>query len=427
MRKQPWLTLVFILVITGIALWMNQPEPFTFLGKEIKVREGLDLQGGTHLVYGLDTTDINADDVDRAHRSVVEVIRRRVDAFGVSEPLIQQGSIGNQRTVVVELPGVTNVDDAKNLIGKTAQLSFWEQDPEGGTADVPIELGPGWKKTELTGAELERADVDIQSAQTGGAGNDPIVNLKFTARGAELFEQITARNVQKPVAIILDDKVISAPTVQQKISGGEAIITGVGEIKEARELAIQLNAGALPVPITVIEERNIGATLGADSIRRSLIAGVIGFILIALFMIALYRLAGVLAVIALTIYTLIAFALFKFIPVTLTLAGIAGFILSIGMAVDANILIFERMREERRAGRSMRIAIDEGFRRAWTSVRDSNISSLITCLILFYFGSGLIRGFALTLTIGILVSMFTAITVTRTFLRLVLRDSELKS
>ncbi|MEK7461439.1 MAG: protein translocase subunit SecD [Patescibacteria group bacterium] len=428
MRIRLWITLIFILALAGLAGWLDRPESFKLGSRTITVHEGLDLQGGTHLVYALDTSQLDPAQHDQAQRGVVEVINRRINALGVSEPIIQRSQIGNTRTVIVELPGVSDVEQAKNLIGKTAQLTFWEGNPEANDPSSP--LGPGWKQTELTGAHLQRADVDIQggaSSSTSNSttkGSQPIINIEFTPEGGQLFEAITARNVSKPVAIVLDNQVISAPTVQEKISGGKAIISGVGTISEANTLKIQLNAGALPVPINVIEERTVGATLGNDSVRRSLIAGVIGFIIIAIFMLSLYRLAGLLAILALIIYTLLTLAVFKLIPVTLTLAGIAGFILSIGMAVDANILIFERFREERRAGRALKAAIEEGFRRAWSSVRDSNVSSLITATILFYFGTGLVRGFALTLFIGILISMFTAITVTRTFLRLALQDNK---
>jgi preprotein translocase subunit SecD len=426
MTKRPWLTLLIILAITGLALWLDRPAPFILGDRLISVRQGLDLQGGTHLVYALDTSQLDPSLIDQAHRGVVEVIDRRINSLGTTEPVIQRSQIGDTRTVIVELPGVADVNEAKKLIGKTAQLTFWEQDRAVNNPASP--LGPGWKQTALTGAHLARADVDIQSGSStsSGGGSQPVINLQFTAEGGQLFEEITARNIQKPVAIILDNEIISAPVVQEKIGGGTAIISGVGTVTEANTLRIQLNAGALPVPIEVIEERTVGATLGTDSVRRSLIAGVIGFLIIAIFMLALYRFAGLLAILALTIYTLIILAIFKYLPVTLTLAGIAGFILSIGMAVDANILIFERFREERRAGRPMRAAIEEGFRRAWSSVRDSNVSSLMTAAILFYFGTGLVRGFALTLFIGIIISMFTAITVTRTFLRLALRENNSK-
>lgn len=425
MRRRLWIGLIFILLLTAGAAYIDQPGAFAWGSRTIEVKQGLDLRGGSHLVYGLDTSGLAAEDHDAAQASVVEVIRRRVDAFGVAEPVIQAGTIGTTRTVVVELPGVTDVDEAKNLIGKTAQLTFWETGGGACQGILSFFLGETCQQTTLTGAHLKRADVDISGADATSAGpTEPIVTLAFTSEGGELFGAITARNIGQPVAIVLDDVPISAPIVQGEIRGGTAIITGVGDVTAARELAIQLNAGALPVPIAVIEERTVDATLGADAVSRSLTSGVIGFVLLAILLISLYRGRGVVATVALVIYTLITLAIFKLIPVTLTLAGIAGVILSIGMAVDANILIFERMREELRAGRSLRLAIDEGFRRAWTSVRDSNVSSLITCAILFYFGSGLVRGFALTLAIGILVSMFTAVTVTRTFLRLAVRSNQ---
>ncbi|MEK7538161.1 MAG: protein translocase subunit SecD, partial [Patescibacteria group bacterium] len=237
--------------------------------------------------------------------------------------------------------------------------------------------------------------------------------------GTKLFAALTKKNLNKILGIYLDGSPISLPKVQSEITSGTAVITGQFTLDEAKQLAKRLNAGALPVPITLISQQNVGASLGRESIERSLVAGIIGLLLVAVFMVVYYRLPGVLAVVALMIYTLIVLALFKLWPVTLSLAGIAGFILSIGMAVDANILVFERTKEELANGRPLLSAIDEGFRRAWLSIRDSNVSSLITALILIWFGSSLIKGFAVTLSIGILVSMFSALTVTRTFLRLV--------
>jgi len=248
--------------------------------------------------------------------------------------------------------------------------------------------------------------------------NKPEVNLQFDDEGAKLFEEITSKNVGKRIAIYLDGQPISAPNVQEAITGGKARITGTFSLEEAKLLVQRLNAGALPVPIKLINQETVGASLGEISLKQSLFAGLIGLLAVAVFMILWYRLPGLLAVFALFIYTAIVLAIFKLISVTLTLAGIAGFILSIGMAVDANILIFERTREELRAGKSLGGAIEEGFKRAWSSIRDSNVSSLITCLILFWLGTSVIKGFALTLAIGILVSMFSSISVTRTFLRL---------
>jgi protein-export membrane protein SecD len=270
-----------------------------------------------------------------------------------------------------------------------------------------------WKNTELSGKQLKRASVQYDR-QTG----DPEVSLEFNDEGAKLFEEITARNVDKPLAIFLDGEVISAPTVNEAISGGRAVITGRFNLKEAQTLVQRLNAGALPVPIQLISQQTVGPTLGHESVNRSLSAGIYGLILVALFMILYYRLPGVVAVVALAIYTAVVLMLFKLIPVTLTLAGIAGFILSIGIAVDANVLIFERFKEELRSGRSYAAALEEGFKRAWSSIRDSNFSTLLTCVILYWFGSSVIRGFAVTLAIGIIVSMFSAITITKSFLRL---------
>lgn len=400
-------TLILVSIIGFLAFWIDRPtvNPLEIsalkINKDLKIRQGLDLKGGVHLAYQGDFSKIDPKDVEKAHQGVINVIQRRIDALGVAEPTIQKGQIGDKRTIIIELPGVTDTEEAVKLIGQTAQLKFLEKKDD------------KWVETGLTGANLRKADVEI-NPESG----DPEVAIEFDAEGAKLFKDITQRNLQKQVAIQLDADIISAPTVQTVISEGKGVITGKFDIKEAKQLAINLTAGALPVPIKLIEQRNISATLGPESIKKSLLAGILGVILVGLFMIFYYKTPGVLAVVALGIYTLIDLALFKLIPVTLTLAGIAGFILSIGMAVDANILIFERMKEELRTGKTLGAAIDEGFKRAWSSIRDSNISSIITSLILIWLGSGLVRGFALTLLIGILVSMFTAITVTRTFLRL---------
>lgn len=411
MRRNLWILLGIILLITVLAGLVDWPSgPNISIGsfqRELKVHEGLDLQGGVHLVYQLDTSKLEDKDKANATQSVINVIDRRVNGLGVAEPLIQSAKVGSNQAVIIELPGVTDVNEAINLIGKTAQLKFKETNPKATNANDQ------WQETDLTGADLKRADVEFDK-NTG----EPQVSIQFNTDGTKKFAAITERNLQKPVAIELDGQIISAPTVQTAIENGQAVITGKFTIDEARKLAIELNAGALPVPITLVEQRNVGATLGSESLQRSLTAGIVGLFFIALFMILYYKVPGVLATVALLIYSLIVLALFKLIPVTLTLAGIAGFILSVGMAVDANILIFERTKEELAAGKTVGLAIDEGFRRAWSSIRDSNFSSLITALILYYGTSGLVRGFAVTLAIGIIVSMFTAITVSRTFLRL---------
>lgn len=415
MRTRLWILIgVIILLIAGAAIF-DWPSGPSVLGRD-KLRLGLDLQGGSHLVYVTDLSKIADKDKANAVSSVIEVIRRRIDALGVTEPVIQQTKIGGQDAVIVELPGVSDIEQAKGLVGKTAQLEFYEQ------GEDPNSLIPGFKPTGLNGSHLTRAEVNFGGTNSTTSSSGPEISLTFTSDGAKLFKDITSRNVGKPVAIVLDQEVISAPTVQSVIEDGKAVITGKFTVQEAKNLAIQLNAGALPVPINLVEERTVGATLGTESIRQSMMAGIIGAILVALFMIVYYRYLGIVASVALIIYSLIALAIFKLVPVTMTLAGVAGFILSIGMAVDANILIFERTKEEERLGKDELTSIEEGFSRAWPSIRDSNFSTLITCIILFYFGTGIVRGFALTLGIGVLVSMFSAITVTKTILELLTKS-----
>jgi len=423
-RKSLYFKFLLILVLTAAAVYLVIPQgskinlkPLKInYEKEINLKLGLDLQGGTHLVYEGDLKDIDADAAKDAMNSVRDVIERRVNAFGVSEPLVQVS--GNNR-IIVELPGVKDINEAIKLIGQTPFLEFREENPTppevtpDADGNVTLEADDLFLPTELTGKQLKRATLAFDP-NTGV----PEVQLAFDAEGTKLFADLTARNVGKRIAILLDGQVLSAPTVQTSITNGIAVITGQFTVQEARELITRLNSGALPVPIKLISQENVGATLGTQSVQKSVAAGIIGFIFVALFMIIYYRLPGLLAVLALAIYTFIALALFKLFGITLTLAGIAGFILSIGMAVDANVLIFERMKEELRKGKTLHQAIEDGFARAWLSVRDSNFSSLITTFILGYFGSSIVRGFAIALSIGILVSMFTAISVTRTFLRL---------
>lgn len=392
------------------------------LRKDFASRFGLDLSGGTHLVLEADMGGIAPSDRDKAFDSAKNVVERRVNLYGLTEPIVQQAKVGQSYRLIVEIPGISDTSSAIDLIGRTAQLSFFEE----GTPSADLKSSQGqdatssslvdmWNKpTGLTGKNLKRSEV-VFNPNTG----KPEVSLEFDDTGTKMFADITTRNVGKTVAIFLDNQLISAPRVNEPIPSGKAVIQGTFTVSEAKKLSISLNAGALPVPLKIAEQRNIGATLGFESIHKSILAGTIGLAIIAAFMIVNYGVLGILADIALLIYTLIVFALFKLIPVTLTLAGIAGFILSIGMAVDANILIFERMKEEIRWGRDRMIAINLGFDRAFPSIRDSNISSLITCGILYWFGSGMIRGFAITLAIGIVVSLFSAITVTRTFLRMI--------
>lgn len=383
--------------------------------KDFSTKYGLDLSGGTHLVLEADMTHIPGSDRDNAFQSARNVVERRINLYGLSEPVIQNSKMSGTYRIIVEIPGVTDIGKAIDLIGRTAQLNFYEEASGASRIATPSSILDIWSTpTSLSGKNLKKSEV-VFDPKTG----KPEVSLEFDSEGAKQFEEITRKNVGKTVAILLDNELLSAPRVNEAIPGGKAVIQGNFTLDEAKRLSISLNAGALPVPLKVIEQRNIGATLGEESIHRSLMAGAIGLFIVAVFMIVNYGLLGIVADVALLVYSLLAFAIFKIIPVTLTLAGIAGFILSIGMAVDANILIFERMREEIRWGKDNLTALKLGFDRAFPSIRDSNISSLITCGILYWFGTGIVRGFAITLAIGILVSLFSAITVTRTFLKMI--------
>ncbi len=378
--------------------------------RDLDFKLGLDLQGGTHLVYETDLKDIPESERASAVNATKDNIERRINSLGVSEPLIlvSKAASGEYR-LIVELPGVKDVNQAMQTIGQTAQLDF--RLPKVATPSSITDFAA----TGLTGKDLKSAQVQFGSGNVSQAG--PSVGIQFNAEGARKFSEITRNHIGEQLFIFLDDLPVSNPVIQQEITGDQAVISGTFTVDEAKQLAIQLNAGALPVPIKVVEQRTVGATLGNESILRSLLAGLVGFFLILIFMVANYGLKGIFANIALILYVLISLTIFKLIPITLTLAGIAGFVLSVGMAVDANILIFERIKEEIRWGRPIRAAVELGFMRAWTSVRDSNASSLITASILFWFGTGTIRGFALTLIVGILVSLFTSITITRGLIR----------
>lgn len=397
---------------------------------------GLDLSGGTHLVYKADTSGLAAGDIQASMSSLRDVIERRVNLFGVSEPVVQveeSGVVGGGgHKLIVELPGVTDVNKAVALIGKTPVLEF-KLVNEAAIADLQTQVqaldasgkpisdlkttstpkGEPFTDTGLTGRLLERAELEFDQ-RTG----EPQVSVQFNAEGSELFAKITKENVGKRIAIFLDGAIISSPVVREEITGGKAQISGGNMTsKEAQSIVRDLNYGALPVPITLEGTQKIGASLGASALHASVQSGIWAFAFIALFLILWYRLPGFLASVSLAIYVVIMLLLFKAIPVVLTSAGLAGFILSVGMAVDANILIFERMKEEFKRGRDIHTGIFEGFSRAWFSIRDGNLSSLITAAILFWLSSTpLVKGFALILGIGVLVSMFTAITVSRTFL-----------
>ena len=343
-----------------------------------------------------------------------DVVERRINFFGVAEPVVQTENVSGDHRLIVELAGVFNIQDAIKSIGETPYLEFKElkKGADGKILATSTVSLTDFEPTVLTGRYVKGATLQFDP-NTG----TPQIGIEFNSEGAVMFEDITARNVGSPVYIFLDGQPISWPRVNEKISGGKAQITGTFTNDEAKQLVRRFNAGALPVPINLISQQSVEASLGKDALARSMNAGIYGAIAVMFFMIFWYRLPGLIAVLALTlVYSTLTLLLFKLIPVTLSSAGIAGFILSIGMAVDANILIFERMKEELKTGRNLGTAMSEGFNRAWTSIRDSNVSSLITSVILYWFGTSLVRGFALTLGLGILVSMFSAITASRFFL-----------
>ncbi|MBI2057648.1 MAG: protein translocase subunit SecD [Candidatus Yanofskybacteria bacterium] len=386
----------------------------------IPFRLGLDLLGGTHLVYKADLSNLTGGQSSAdAMEGVRDVIERRVNIFGVAEPLVQVE--GNDR-LVVELAGIKDISEAIKLIGETPFLQFKEERPEAETNAIleaqkkgdKLEQDPYFVDTSLTGKYLTGARVVFGGAAAGLAETQ--VSLELNSEGARIFKELTEKNLNKRLAIYLDGMPISAPTVQSVIPDGKAVITGNFSVKEAKELAARLNAGALPVPISLISQQSIGASLGQESLVKSFKAGVVGLILVALFMILFYRLPGVVSVMALAVYVVVVLTVYKLIPVTLTLAGIAGFILSLGMAVDANILIFARMREELAQNKPLSLAFNEGFRRAWLSIRDSHVTTLIGAVVLYLFTTSVVKGFALTLGVGVVASLFSAITVTKSFL-----------
>ncbi len=382
------------------------------ISRDFSFHRGLDLEGGTSITLQADMKDTPKDQQKAAIESVKSVIERRVNLFGVSEPVVQTATVNNQQRIIVELPGVTDLNAAVGLVGTTAKLEF-RQMKDATTSALPTLENT--IPTGLSGADLKTAQASFNQ-QTGA----PVVTFQVIPQSQQKFFNNTQKLVGKPMVIFLDTQVISAPVVQEPIRDNGQI-SGNFTSAQVSQLATLLNAGSLRVPLKLLNQQTIGATLGESSLEKSLFAGIIGFIVVVIFMVVLYGRLGVVASFALILYTLFILAIFKLVPVTLTLAGIAGFVLSIGMAVDANILIFERMKEELRAGKSRHVAIELGFSRAWTSIRDSNISSLITSAILFQFGTGIVRGFALTLAIGVLVSMFSAIVVTKTFLRTIYR------
>jgi len=405
-------TLLLLFIFLGYFLVVEQR-----LEARFPFRFGLDLVGGTALVYRADTSKVA--DVDEAMQSLKEIIERRVNAFGVSEPVIQAERAGlisgnPSNRLIVELPGYKDMEEAKRSLGETPLLEFRLENPKAKeiiTANPNVSIDEVLIPTGLTGQYLSRARVEFN--QTTGA---PIIGLEFNKDGGDLFAQITKEHVGQVLAIILDGAIIQEPTIQEEIKDGKAQITGSYTAQEAKNIVRNLNYGALPVPIENIGAQSIGATLGASALNSGVRAGIIGFIVLSLFLMLWYRLPGMVASMALVSYIILSLITFKLIPVTLTAAGLAGFILSIGMAVDANVLIFERTKEELKKGKAINDALHEGFSRAWLSIRDSNIASIITAVVLFWLGTSAVKGFALTLGIGVLVSMFTAITVSRAFL-----------
>lgn len=437
MRQHDGRLLILIVIVTALAAWVawpGNPGIDIKLGerhitREIRLQLGLDLQGGMQVLMKADVPEGQTVDAD-AMEAVRRIIENRVDGLGVTEPVVQ--AVGTDR-ILVEMPGIDDPQMAIDTLKETGLLEFVDVGatflPEGTIVQTdylsvePSETVTGTATvyhTVLTGRNLKTAQVNFD--QTTG---QPFIAFELDAEGAAIFAEHTAANINRYLAIVLDNQVISCPVIRSAIPDGKGVIEGNFTLEEAQSVVLQLRYGALPVPLSVLETRSVGASLGEESVDKSVRAGVIGLVIVLLFMLVYYRLPGALADLALIIYALITLALYKLIPVTLTLPGIAGFLLSVGMAVDANILIFERMREELRQGRELDRAVDAGFRRAWTSILDSNLSVWITCAILWVFGNSfganMVKGFAVTLALGVAVSMFTAITVSRTFVRVVFR------
>ncbi len=430
-----FLPLTISLTIIILAIYLNLPKVPWFFGQDISTHLGLDLRGGVQALLEADlpaTTTVSSDSMDSAK----QIVEKRINGLGVSEAVVQRAG---DRRIVVEIPGVTDPDQALATIRTQALLEFVDMSTLSQTEAFALEgqkirtdfgltgvitgtaiVTPTARiwHTILTGKDLTEALA--QSTSTGKYE----VAITFTSDGGKIFSDFTGSHIGKVLAIVLDKVVISVPTVNAKIDQGKGVITGNYTLETANNFAIQLRSGSLPVPLKIVNSNTVGATLGEDSLRKSLIAGGIGLAMIIIFMAVYYRLPGVVADVALVCYALISLAIFRVIPVVLTLPGIAGFVLSIGMAVDANVLIFERLKEELRAGRTLNAAIDLAWSRAWPSIRDSNASTILTCMVLYYFGNtfgaSIVKGFSLTLFLGVITSLFTAIFVTRSFLHLVL-------
>jgi preprotein translocase subunit SecD len=432
MIKHRVLSFLLLVIVAGIGMFVYASEAKLASGQakypqvaKYAFKLGLDLNGGTELVYRADISKIPASGVSDAMSSLRDVIERRVNLFGVSEPVVQIENAGlisgnTDHRLIVDLPGVTNINQAVQLIGQTPQLEFMLVRPEAKNLTqeqlASSTVDQVFVSTGLTGQYLDHAQLDFTTSGNGRLAGEPIVQLSFNSQGRDLFAKITREHKGEVLAIFLDGAPISSPVIRDEIADGKATISGSFTTQEAKDLVRNLNYGALPVPIQLVSTETVGPSLGQTAATSGVKAGVIGFALLALFLILWYRLPGVIATISLAMYVILSLAVFKLIPVTLTAAGIAGFILSIGMAVDANVLIFERMKEELKRGKSIHDALHEGFTRAWLSIRDSNISSIITAIVLFWLGTSAVKGFALTLGLGVLISMFTAISVSRTFL-----------
>jgi preprotein translocase subunit SecD len=432
--SKPQKIFIFICILTLFSLYLVLPAKiFNFqiprlnykignldLAKEIELKQGLDIKGGLQVTLTADMKDIGAGDRATALESVKTVIGRRIDLFGVSESGIKTAVSGNDYRLILELPGVTDPQQALDLIGQTAKMEFSLPVYTPGKTATDSATLTGFTPTDLTGSDLARASVTFETQD-----RSPAVAITFKDAGKTKFAKLTKENIGKPIAILLDGYPVTMPTVQVEITDGNAQITGQFTTEEAKALAVQLNAGALPVPVSVLSQKNIPATLGADSIQKSIIAGAIGLSMVVIFMIGNYGWMGFIATIGLLLYGLFTLTLYKLIPVVLSLPGIAGFLLSVGMAVDSNILVFERYKEEIRAGRSWPVALELAFGRAWDSIKDANTATIITGFILFnpldwsfLNTSGAVRGFALTLILGIFISLFTGLVVTRNLLRL---------
>jgi len=421
--------IALVLLLTGLLTGY-----FAMQVKETKFpyKFGLDIAGGTQLIYQADTNGVDASEISDSMSALRDVIEKRTNLFGVAEPLVQTetGSSDNGRKehrLIVELPGVTDINQAIEMIGQTPLLEFklaQEISPEVGLevgeeqVDSP-EPSFAFIETGISGRVIDKAQLQFDPTTS-----EPVVLLSFNNEGKELFAKVTKENVGQILAIFLDNQIISSPVIREEIKDGKAQISGGFTSQEAKTLVRDINYGALPLPIELISTQSIGASIGAETLNKGVKAALYGLLAVIIFLILWYRLPGLISSVSLIIYVSLVLSIFKLIPITLTSAGIAGFILSIGMAVDANILIFERLKEELKVGRDLNSALREGFARAWLSIRDSNISSIITAIILFWFGTSLVEGFALVFGLGVAVSMFTAITITRSFLLVIVFKTE---